>query len=110
MVSVGSGSTTPSATNDRRLSLASMMPQPVCRRPGSMPRIRMTAPLTRRGALAPVRSIRSAVEAGHDLIGHFVVGRHALDVVVVLERVDQLHELWSFVAADIHGHGGTPIE
>ncbi len=37
----------------------------------------------------------------HHLVGHFVVAPHGLDVVVVLERVDQLHQRRGIALADL---------
>src|SRR3546814_12524239 len=69
-----------------RLSAMSITPQPVWRRPGSSPRI-LKAALPQPRSAWPRRSRRQPC---HDLVGDLEVRRDPLNVVVVVERVEQL--------------------
>src|SRR4051794_11752508 len=65
----------------RRLPSAWIRPQPVVPRPGSSPRIL--------GKLLQL------------FLGHVVIAPYRLDVVVLVERLDQLHQVRGIVAADL---------
>ena len=79
----------PLATCASRLPSASISPQPVVPRPGSRPR-------TFRGQLLQL------------FLGHVVIAPDGLDVVVFLERVDQLHQRCGVVAAHFDLGRGPP--
>src|SRR6185437_11164088 len=111
----------PLATWRRRLPSASITPQPVVPRPGSRPRI-FTSPHPQGGGGAKRRR-RCVVNTGplrhaaHDtspegggagsrpllqlFLRHVVIAPDGLDVVVLFERIDEVHQLLRLLAADL---------
>src|SRR5215831_8389426 len=69
-----------------------MIPQPVCRSPGSSPKTRISG-----SARAwPV----SGAEPCHHVFGHFEISIDVLDVVAVFERLEQLEQTGSGFLVD----------
>src|SRR5215218_2243420 len=80
----------PLAMWERRLPSAWMTPQPVVPSPGSNP-----------SSLGKLLQL---------LVGDVVIAPDGLDVVVLFERVDELHQRAGIVAADLHFEPGLPAE
>src|SRR5580692_1729497 len=121
------GSTEPQPTNVSRLPSISITPQPVRRRPGSMPRMR-TGWRIGAGVMghfilhARVSSLARAISCqrhtrhrraehetdlpshlGDQRVGDLEIGVDVLDVVVLVQQVDQLQQLLAGLV--VHRHG-----
>src|SRR5262245_57517182 len=95
---------TPSAICDSLVPSHTIRPQPVRLSPGSMPMIRtldMTigrgiAPFAKDHICAEVSRADFSSSRGGELLHHFVgdfeIGEDVLDVIVLIERVDELHQ------------------
>src|SRR5665213_1797673 len=120
------GSTEPQPTKVSRLPSISSTPQPVRRRPGSMPRMRTGRRIG--GGVMCIDNIATAsgildrpVEAGrrqptmvrpcrslpaqlrHQRVRYLEIGIDVLDVVVLVEQVDQLQQLLAALIVDRYG-------
>src|SRR3546814_602210 len=114
-----------------RLPSAAIRPQPVVPRPGSRPRMIMIFRSPGRGSgwgglssfaeAARRPELRVPLPAGkregeestqllHDLVGDFVIAPDGLDVVIVLQRVDQLHQRRRIAFVHFDGGLGLPGE
>src|SRR6266849_1467668 len=122
-------STRPQPRKASRLPEISTIPQPVRRRPGSMPRMRIAGAPTRFDTAAPAArlagtpdlhrarigpSSRGAREAslegrpalelrpdlGHQRVGDLEIGKNVLHVVAVLERLDQAQQFFALLVVE----------
>src|ERR1700704_6532169 len=95
--SPSAGSTEPQPTKISRLPSISITPQPVRRRPGSMPRMRtgwrigwdVMGFYNPRASAKPRAGDSLSAHLGDQRVGNLEIGEHVLHVVVLVQQVDQ---------------------
>src|SRR5438270_11171067 len=91
--------TEPQARNISRLPSIAIMPQPVRRSPGSMPRMRIGRPISAVDSAGVGLRVCCSVHYGppsrvqllHERVGHLDIGGNILHVVLIFEAFDQLY-------------------